>query len=221
MKHFMMLCLATICSVASLRGQQDGQQQYLFPEFQNSRVGFKDRTSTTAQINYSLVSNLFVFIDKADNDLIKELINTEEIGYILIGSRTFQIGPQGEAIEVVQSQNPIILARYTGKAIDRGQESGYGGRSQTAAIKSVSSMQTGGRVYSLKGDDRWIVSGVDKEYRVEREGKMKKFSNLNQFLKLYPKQNKVAIEKFASGNSIDFDSVEQVIELCNYAESLE
>ncbi len=217
----MFFCLFAIFSVTPMWGQQEEQCQYLFPDFQNGRVVLKDGTTATAQLNYSLISNRFIFIDTADKNQIQELVDPSVIGNIIIGSRIFHLDPAGMAIETVQAERPMIFARYSGKSTDRGQESGYGGRSSTSSIKSISALHGSGMVYNLKGDDRWVVTGVDKEYQVERNGKMKRFSVLKQFLKIYPKQNEEAIKKFIDDNSIDFSSVEQVIELCNYAESLD
>jgi hypothetical protein len=222
MKRFLTLSLLLVLlSSTSAWAQQEGQQQYLFDEFQNGRVAFKNGITATSRLNYSLISNLFVFIDTDDEDQIKEIANVESIGTITVGSRMFQVSPTGEAIEMVQFQNPIVLACYTGESTDRGQTTAYGGRSQTAAIRSVGSLHSGGRAYNLRGDDRWVVTGIDKEYQVERGGRMRTFSVLNQFLKIYPKQNREAIERFAVDNAVDFNSVEKVVELCNYAESLD
>ncbi len=152
---------------------------------------------------------------------MKELGEITQLDSITIGGRVFTVTRRGEASEKVQYENPVIFVEYTGKSKDRGQRSTYGGRSQIASIKSVSQIRSYGNTYDLVGDDRWIVTGVYKTYRVEREGKMKKFSNLRQFLKIYPSQHTEAIKEFIDSNAIAFDSVEQVIKLCNYAEYLD
>lgn len=194
--------------------------QYLFPEFQNGQVIFKDGRNFIVSLNFSLISNRFVFIDTHDDNIIKEFAQPEEIGIVKVGERIFQLNSKGEAMEVVRMENPRVLAQYKGKVTDRGKKSAYGGRSQTSAIESISSFQSGGISYKIEGDDRWIVTGIDKKYQVERDKKMKNFTTAKQFIKLYPKQHATAIEDYINTNHTDFDSVEQVIALCIYADSL-
>jgi hypothetical protein len=220
MKHFVIL-LASVFCVAAASGQQDqeGQRQYLFEKFESGQVAFKNGTIARAELNYSLITNCFVFIDAADNNLIKELTDLSQVSVISVGNRVFQLTPQGVAVEIVQGNNPTILVEYRGKSTDIGRRTGYGGRSHTAATRTTG-VTAGGIFYSLSGDDRWIVTGIEKRYLVGSDNKMKRFLNLKQFQSIHPKQHAAAIKEFADTNAIDFESVEQVVKLCNYAESL-
>jgi hypothetical protein len=218
-----MILLTTIASVISASGQEVAreQQQYLFPEFQDARVVLKNGTSGNTKLNYSLVTNRFVFIDAADNNLIKEFSNPSQIGTITIGNRTFQPAPGGEAIEIVQFERPAIFVQYTGKSTDRGTKSAYGGRSNTSSIQSLDRIAGSGAIYRLEGDDRFIITGVDKIYQIGvGNNRMKSFVTLKQLQKIFPKKLTPAIEEYAVEKSIDFNSVEQVVDLCNYAVSL-
>ncbi len=140
---------------------------------------------------------------------------------ITVAGRTFLIVGQGEACEVVQFEKPKILAEYRGKFTDRGGQAAYGGRSQLASSSSFSSFESEGLVYQLEGDDRWIITGIEITYQVENKGRMRTFSNMRQFLKIYPKDYAAAIEGYAVDNAVDFESVEQVVDLCNLASSLD
>ncbi len=219
MKRLVILFLFLLFSAGMSWGQEK-ELPYLYPEFQNGRVVHKNGDVFDVQLNYSLISNTFIFIDTNDNNIEKEIDETEKISYITVGEHLFLINNQNETVEVVQYENPKVFVLYDGKLFDRGSETGYGGRVDTPAASSLSSHEVGGRSFQLKSD-RWVISGMDKEYQVEREGRMKRFANLKQFLKIYPRQNSAAIEAFIVDNAVDFDSVEQVIALCNYAESLD
>jgi len=198
---------------------QKGEKQYLFPEFQKGQVLYKDGRAYNVDINYSLISNRFVFIDTHDNNVIKEFGELDKVGVVKTADRIFQISKRGEAGEIVQ-EKPRVIAEYKGKVTDQGKKSAYGGRSQTSSIDAISSFQSGGQSYRLEGDDRWVVTGIDKKYQVEYKNKMKSFATPKQFTKIYPKEHTAAIEEFIKTKKIDFDSVEQVIDLCNYADAL-
>jgi len=200
---------------------EEKQAQYLFPEFQDGQVLYRDGRVFKVQLNFSLVSNRFVFIDTFDDNSIKEFAEVNMIGSVKTGDRVFQVNSKGEASEILKLKDPIILVEYRGKIVDRGRKAAYGGRSQTSSIDSYSSFQSGGLSYKLEGDDRWIISGVEKKYQVEHKGKLKKFSTIKQFLKIYPKQHTAALEEFIKNKNISLESVEQVMDLCNYANSLD
>lgn len=219
MKRLIILWLLCTFGITTVWGEEE-QAQYLFPEFENGQVLYRDGRVFNVQLNFSLVSNRFVFIDTFDENTIKEFAELDMVGSVKAGDRIFQISRRGEASEILQPENPLILVEYKGKIVDRGRKAAYGGRSQTSAVDSYSSFQSGGLTYKLKGDDRWIINGVEKKYRVEYKGKLKTFSTVKQFLNIYPKKQRPSLQEFIESKGIDFNSVEQVTGLCNYADSL-
>lgn len=220
MKRFMILCLLSVLGATAVFGQKGGAGQYLFGEFQNGQVVYKDGRVFKAIINYSLISNRFVFID--DDGTLMELGELNKLDVVTIGGRVFRVSDNGYACEIVHFEKPTVIAVYTGKVTDRGENTGYGGRSQTTSTRMMSTYHSGRSISDLTKDNgRWIVTGVNKSYQVEFKGKMRNFSTMRQLIKIYPKQHRAGVEKFAADNKIDFDSVEQVVKLCSYADSLE
>lgn len=219
MKRFITVCLFCLMTVTQGWAEEE-QIQYLFPEFQKGQVFDKNGRGFNAQLNFSLVSNRFVFIDENDNNTIKEFADVDAIRSVKVNDRIFLIGAQGETNEVVQQDNPRVLVEYKGKLFDKGKKSAYGGRSQTSSIDNYSSIQSGGQTYKLEGDDRWSIKGVEKKYQVAYKKKMKSFVSFKQFLKIYPKEQREALEEFIKTKKVDIESVEQVIDLCNYADAL-
>lgn len=90
----------------------------------------------------------------------------------------------------------------------------------TAAVESYSTYQVGGVVYKINAE-KIIVTGLDKNYRLLRNGGKKQFSTARQFLRLYPKLLRPQIDVFRKQNNIDFRSTSQVLALFNYAEKLD
>lgn len=220
MKSFIIACFLSVAFSFMLSAQQEeDREQYLFPSFENAQVIYKDGRVFNVSVNFNLVSNRFVFVDTHDNNILKEFAEVDKLGIVKVGERNFRINNRGEATEILQVENPRILVEYRGKVKDIGQKAAYGGRSQTSAIESISSFQSGGMHYKLEGDPRYVVSGMEKRYQVDTSKKMKSFANAKQFVKIYSKYKDV-LEKYIKEHNVDFDSAEQIVALCNYAHSL-
>ncbi|MDH6312544.1 hypothetical protein M2137_001315 [Parabacteroides sp. PFB2-10] len=220
MKRLLFISLAAWISVSSSIAQIVTEPQYLLSSFQPGLVYYKSGQVFNVKMNFSLVTNKFVFIDASDHDIIKEFAEPDNVATVKVNGRTFVIDNNGGGDEILKGENPRILVRYKGKLHDRGQKSAYGGRSQTSSIESMSSFQQGGAIYHLEGDDRWVIQGIEKRYKVEKDKKMKEFINEKQFLKIFPKQ-KAKIQEYIQTNQVDFDNVDQVITLCLFADGLE
>lgn len=212
------LIIGMMCSL-SLCAQDENLSQYLFPEFEEAQVIYRNGRAYNVKVNYNLVGNRFLFIDTYDNDILKEFADVENVGVIKVGERLFMITNKGIVQESLQTTKPRILVEYKGKVKDLGQKAAYGGRSQTSAIESITTFNHSGMTYRLDNDPRYVISGVNKRYYVEKDKKMKSFTTVKQFTKIFS-SHKAEIEKYIKDNNIDFDSVEDVIILCNYADSL-
>lgn len=73
---------------------------YLFDEFQDCLIVYKDGRQFTAPVNYDLIKKHYVFKDPEQQE--KEFSDPELIAVLRIGNRSFLIGKQ-EAIEVIQA----------------------------------------------------------------------------------------------------------------------
>ncbi len=220
MKRLVLLFVVGLTFSLFSFAQEADPDQYLFPTFQPGQVMYKDGRVFNVSLNYNLVSNRFIFIDTYDNNILKEFAELDKLGLVKVDDRNFHINNKGEAIEILQVENPRILVEYRGKVKDLGQKAAYGGRSQTSAIESLSSFQSGGQHYRLEGDPRYVVSGMERRYQVDTPKKMRSFSNAKQFVKIYPK-HKDTLEKFIKEQKVNFDSTKQVVTLCNYAHTLQ
>lgn len=190
---------------------QDKQSQYLFPEFTDSYIYYKDGRVFQVPANYDLFNNKFVFIDK-DNEK-KEFSEPDMIVSIKVSSRTFIPTSGNETAEVIQA-DPQILVQYIGnKRIKK--DLTFGGKTETASVDSYSNL-----IYGT-GDDKKNIVLVKIEYLfyIEKNKRLKRFSTEKQFLKIFPKQ-KEQLKQYIDGYKIDFNSIGGVTQLCNYALSL-
>lgn len=190
---------------------QEKHSPYLFPEFTDSYIYYKDGRVFLVPVNYDLFDNIFVFIDK--NNEKKEFADPEKIVSIKAGTRTF-IPIYGKKVAEVIQTEPRILVRYTGnKRIKK--DLTFGGKTETASVDSYSNLIYG----TGENEKNTVLVKIDFQFYVEINKRLKQFSTEKQFLKLFSK-HKVQLKKYIDGHKIDFETIGEVRELCNYALSL-
>lgn len=208
------LVLIIIAGSSKLVAQIDSTQ-FLLRNFENGQVFFKDGRVFDASLNYSLFVKKFLFLDQQDNS-IKEFSEPEMVSTIKIGKRVFLPTKNG-ATEVLQS-DPYISVQYRGTLKREGKEIGYGGRSETSAVDGLATYHSGNTGYKLE-TEKFILSRVDKIFRIENNGKQYRFLNEKQFLKAFSNQKEVLM-KYIKENEIDFNDIDDVLKLYNYAVKL-
>lgn len=191
---------------------QENPSNYLFSEFSDSYINYKDGRVFQVRLNYDLLKNMFKFIDK-DNE-IKEFSDPDMIISIKVGERTFLLVDKNEAAEIVQA-NPRILVQYCGQKRIK-KDLTFGGKTETASVDSYSDM-----IYGTGEDGKnAVLVKIDYQFYIEKDKRLKQFSTEKQFLKLFPKQKK-ELKKHIDEKMVDFGSIEQVIKLCNHTFSKE
>lgn len=208
------LVLIIITGSSKLIAQIDSTQ-FLLRNFENGQVFFKDGRVFDASLNYSLFVKKFLFLDQQDNS-IKEFSEPEMVSTIKIGKRVFLPTKNG-ATEVLQS-DPYISVQYRGTLKREGKEIGYGGRSETSAVDGLATYHSGNTGYKLE-TEKFILSRIDKIFRIEYNGKQYRFLNEKQFLKAFSNQKEVLM-KYIKENEIDFNDIDDVLKLYNYAVKL-
>ena len=217
MKLFFKILVFWIIGISILAAQTDINQYNLFEEFEEGLVYYKDGRQFTVPLNYNIVNQQFLFIDKNDNNTIKAFAEPDLVTLVKVGERLF-LHDKKEIKEVVQMEPPITV-QYKPKIREKGKRAGYGGYSETSAIENISGIQSGGIYYKFEGENNIILSRVEKIYHIVHDRKKQKFINEKTFLKIYSKQ-KESLKQYIDKNKINFNSIDQVIQLCNYAGGL-
>ena len=215
--YILSTCLLSMVFTLSVHAQ-GGESEYLFKDFQQSLVYYKDGRVFKVKLNYSLARNAFMFIDENDKNNVKLFAEPEMVRVLKIDNRTFQLTPKGLAQEHL-NQDPYLAVTYRGRSRPQGKQVGYGGRSETASVDSYSSIQSEGHIFKLE-TEKIIIADVQKRYTTKRNGKEKAFETGKQFPKLYPKEQQETIQKYIKTQKTDFDDPQQVLELVKYAEAL-
>ena len=187
--------------------QTNNLTHFLFNEFQNALIFYKDGRQFQASVNFNLLEGHYLFIDAKDKEA-KQFSNPELIALLRIGERRFLIGNK-ETIEIIQTE-PLFQVRYSGNLRKAPKKITYGGITQTAAVDNYSRI-VGNNLNALNNDQ--IVTGVNKTYEMKVGKKTKRFFSKSSFIKAVPKQLRPDMESYLMKNEVNFEDVQQVLEL--------
>lgn len=214
---FVMICLAC-CSTVLLWAQKDEKENsFLFDEFQDVTVIFKNGAQYREKMNYNILVNKFYFLDRTDGNKMKVLSNPEDVNVIKFGSRVFYPERTG-GIEILPT-NPVLYVQYCGHIRKEATKGAFGIESETTSILTYAAANAEGGIRNEFNPEKLIVGKRYNQYWVDKKGKKKAIRSFKQFVKLYP-EHKEALNEFIEKNEVDFDNVEQMKMLLIYAESL-
>ena len=191
---------------------------FIFEQFVNAKIHFKNRSVTIAPMNYDAVNDKMFYKDKGN---LMELTNAAIIDSIVwAGKRSF-IPHTGGFMEQVKMGNGTVFIHWHIKNVNVGSRGALGMVTQ-AKVESISVRAMG--VFSAtdatsQSADVYQQKNAN-EYYLPIEGKLKKITTKKHVLKLYP-QHKAAIEEFMDKNKIQMTEPHSVLELLNFCMGLE
>ena len=213
--------LAVLLFLTVMFGKLDAQvnpvYQFLFDDYQETLILYKDGRQFTAPVNFDLLEGHFLCIDAKDKQP-KQFANPEMIALLRMGSRCFLLG-EGEAVEVLQAESLFQVA-YSGNLRQAPKSISYGGSTQTAAVDTYAGYSGGGALGSKQQSRHKMVVGINKNYKCEIGSKTRHFYDQKTFLKAFPKERRMQVEEYISQHEIDFGNVQQVYELYRHIQKV-
>lgn len=217
MKRLLILTLLwTALATGSMA--QTTKSEYIFDDFTEAIVIYKDGRQFAVRINYNLIDKQYFFYDQVEPDERKRFIDEKLVGAIKVDNRTFRITSKGEAEEILNAA-PFLSVVYTARLKDAPKQAAYGGTSETSAIDSYKTIRHNGVNHNLE-DKRMVIASITKTYHIQKDKKEKVVRSIKQFKNLYPKQ-KDKIEQYVEARQVDFNNPQQVANLFRYVNSLE
>lgn len=190
---------------------------FIFEQFSNAKIHFKNRSVTVAAMNYDAVNDKMYF---KNNGELMELSNQEMIDSISwAGKRSF-ITNGKSYLEKVNLDNGTCYIAWRIKNVNVGSAGAYGTTTQ-GKVESISVRSLG--VFSAT--DAASHSGDvfqqknANEYYLPIDGKFKKVTNLKHLYKLYP-EHKDAIKEYADKEKIKMNEPLSVLQVLNYCMGL-
>lgn len=208
------ILIVALCSIAiqlTAQTSSDGNlPQYLFPGFTRGLVRMKTGENYNAVLNYNTVTENMVW--EQDGKLL-DLTNMKAVDTIFLQNRKFV--PVNEVFYEVLVNAPISLfIQHKSDLVPAGSPSGYGGTSQTASIKNLSSVSLKSGTYNLEIPSDYNIN-PSSVYWIRKSNTMFSFLNKRQFLKIFSEKND-EIEKFIKQNRLKTENRDDLIKLVNY-----
>jgi hypothetical protein len=220
MKHHIdKIALVLLFSVAftEINAQTDSLKNLpnlLLPAFAKSIVKMKSGEKKIAILNYNLVDQEMVFMQK---DQYWVLDNPHLIDTVYMANRTFI--PFEKGFYELAVPGPVTLfIQHKAYAESLGVPTGYGARSQTTGFNYVKTIYGGNGAINLKIPENYKVVD-DTEYWIRKDGVMQKFDNKRQFLKMFADKEK-ELDQFMSRNKVSFENYQSVIKLVQYCNEI-
>jgi hypothetical protein len=191
---------------------------YIFPEFTQGKVFFKDGIIDSAKFNYNSLVNEMQYLDKGD---ILTIRNPQNVAYVLIAQRVFYYVSEKSFAEILINRDNIKLLAKRQTKHDYKQEktAAYGQASATTAVTNFSQMHYGGgqnKDLAIRRDMQFTI--VD-EYLLEINGKFTKISGKSSFIKAFPAL-KNEINEYVKLKKPNFKNEKDLINLTKYCINL-
>lgn len=205
--------LAILLIPVGLNAQADSLENLpnlLLPRFTNSLVKMKSGEKRRAVLNYNLVDQEMVFMQRGQFYVLDDpqLIDT-----VYMANRTFVPFEKG-FYELAVSGPATLFIQHKAYAESLGVPTAFGARSQTTSYNYVKMIFGGNGAINLKFPDEFTIVD-DTEYWIRKEGIMVSFKSQRQFLKIFPEKKK-EIDRYIIENQVDFKNIESIIGLVQY-----
>jgi len=211
------ICLYAVFCFQTLFAQEEMGNGFLFTEFQQGTVVFKNGQRTSANLNYNMLHKEMLFKDHESN--IMALANVTNIFVVIIeGRRFFPVSTSGTFYEEINAGNGSFFVQYKANVVSEGKEVGYGGRSQTSAVTSLGHIKDGDRYVKLASSEKFSLKR-EYFYYIKTGNTFKTFYSAKTLGKLF-KGQAAKIEQFAKDHSINFSKIEDISKIVEYAYSI-
>ncbi|MDR1553884.1 MAG: hypothetical protein LBS69_10570 [Prevotellaceae bacterium] len=189
---------------------------YIFPDFTEGKVFFKNGTITSAKLNYNTLAEEMQFVDNKEN--IMTLSNPQDIDFIIIDKKVFYYVSDKSFGELLANNDvsKLCVKRHTELAETKSRGA-YGQSNATSAITHINSLN------KLKHNELAIFRDLEftikDDFLLARNGKFTKITNAKSFIKIFP-QYKDEINRFVDVNKTNFKNEKDLIKLANYCTQL-
>ena len=187
----------------------------LFPRFEEGTVIYKDGRTVKASLNYNTVEEEMLF--KNPDGSILALDDPGKVSAISIGNRFFEYASRDAFYERIPVDSVFLYVQWKSTLISEGKGSGYGGRSQAAAVTNIGTLSNQTGNYTRFNLDEEFKVKSECSYYLKLKNKWKRFNSAKTLGKLF-KGHGEEIERFASEENIDFknpEDVKRIIAFCS------
>ncbi|SEJ27565.1 hypothetical protein SAMN04487995_3908 [Dyadobacter koreensis] len=194
------------------------RDRYLYEEFKEGKVFFRNGNISKSPLNYSLFHREIQFISPAKDTLL--LGDNDFISKIIIQSDTFYFDRSHGHIQKIGNYGKIKLGKQQMLLIMGNEKyAGYNEYSGTAAVSSFSNFSNrNGELQQLQSNDKLILRRKSDYYLIDQNLRFA-LPNRANFLKLFPEKRK-DITAYLKENETDFLKETDLVKLLEFCQSL-
>ena len=215
MKSFILLSIFCLsCTRSYSQVQVTELSQYLFPNFTPGMMLMKNGIEHKVLLNYNSLTEEMIFKNR-DQILALGPTDLQQIDTIFIADRRF-CTLNNAVVELIVKTTYDLFAENKCTALTKGRETAYGGTSQSGAIASYGSINSGGDVLDLD-------TSLDYEFKpythywLRKDGNLNEFTSIRQLKKLY-NDKKDLCKSYVKDNDVTMENQESIILLIEYLE---
>jgi hypothetical protein len=172
---------------------------YRFPHFIHGSVHYNNGNTSTAMLNFYLVSEEMHFIDYKGDTLA--IASPQNITSIVLDS-TIYYYIKNDYLEVLSHYGSIQLAGKLRMKTRNAKMGAYGQVNETSSIDAYNSINDRNRIYTLTPNEQVKLSLSITYYFIDHNRNVLK-ANKQSLLKLYP-DKKDSIERYCNEHAINF-----------------
>lgn len=194
------------------------EYQYIYKEFQNGQIQYKDKQISKAKLNYNTLLDEVHFINEQGK--IMTVANPQDIALITIGKVFLIPGPNLGYYEIIENGNISLLFKWKCKVIEKAKTGAYGLANSTHKIEQldkVISLNMTYDNYELEKSQIANISVVITPY-LKKGSKIIPANKLKGFFKAFG--HKTEIQQFINQNPIDFSREENLVRLTKFCNTL-
>jgi|SRR5574344_65114 hypothetical protein len=191
---------------------------FLFDDFIDGIVFFKDGTKSYARLNYNTVIDEMQFLDAQNN--IMAIGNCNEIELITIRDQNFYyISGRAFGQLIVNGNIKLLALRHTECKVDSSKPGAYGQPSETTAISNINKDSPVFGNYKTMERYKDIKYKIIDEFLIEKRGKFHIIKNIKTLFKIFP-EYKNEINNYFEKNKIEITKEQDLINLINFCNNL-
>ncbi|MFT4537509.1 MAG: hypothetical protein ACI9P5_004894 [Saprospiraceae bacterium] len=217
MKHIYFIII-TVFVISSSYAQPKPVEKghYLFLEFTPGAVLMKSGVRNEASLNYNRGTEEMIF-EKNGKKLAIAKGDVLNIDTVFIGDRKMVV-VDTKLVELLDHSKWQLFIEHRCKVREKGREAGFGGTSETSAIKSHGSISAIAGLYELDLPSNFKIEPYT-QYWLGRNGDVKKFVNLKALRKQYKSKNSM-FKAYVKEHDVKYDNLDDVVQLIKYLEAI-
>lgn len=183
---------------------------YVFKDFLPGIVKKKTGQEVHILLNYNTLTEEMIFIKDTQHFAMTEL---EQIDSVLLGGKTFVPGSNMFYEKLTNTPSALYVRNKT-NVLQEGKDIGYGAKSESGAIASVSALVGSMAVYKLDLPQGFKLAD-HTTYWVKKDSRFIQLSGVKKAQAAFPLKAD-AIKAFVESNNLHFNNQDDMVKLISF-----